>query len=174
MECKFRNELLEKNESFKKIFNELLEKGDIREYPKELWDIINTDRTAIKINGEPLAFKDLFKKELTEGRCMYCVFEFLLLLDKLGIYSEAIRCTNDYFVNTKGSSYGGHWFLEVHFKTGIEYVDTSLMVIGTFDAFKKIGHNVIKKYDIDTLFKEYPELIDIHEDMIINKHFKLD
>ena len=36
-------------------------------------------------------------------------------------------------------------------------------------GFKKLGHKVIKKYDIDTLFKEDSSLIDYYENMIINK-----
>lgn len=171
MTNKFRTELLESNKDFKNTFSELMDDGKIEEFSKELWDIILRDRTAIRINREPLAFKDLFHQDLTEGRCEYCVFELVLLLDKLGIYSEAVKCINPYFQGTKGSSYGGHWYVEAHFKNGIKCIDTSLVVTGSEESFKKLGHIVVRKYDIETLFKEFPMLIDYYDEMIINKNF---
>ena len=43
------------------------------------------------------------------------------------------------------------------------------MITGNADAFKKLGHKIIRKCDIDTLFKENSELIDYYENMIIHK-----
>lgn len=167
---KFRNELLESSEEFKNIFNELYKNNIIKEYDEFFIDIIRRDRTAIRINNEPLAFKDLFHQDLTEGRCKYCVFEFLLLLDKFGIYSEAVQCENNFFRGTIGSVFGGHWYLEVHIQNKKVCIDTSLVIMGSEEAFEKLGHKIIKKYDIDSLFKEYPDLIDYYDEMIINKN----
>lgn len=166
---KFRKELINRQNEFKKVFEDLLNSNEIQEFPDYLWDIIRRDRTSIRINKEPLAFKDLFNQDLTEGRCMSCVFEFLLLLDKFGIYSEAVKCENEYFKGTTGSTYGGHWYLQAIIENKIICIDTSLVVIGSEETFRKLGHKIIKKYDIDTLFKEHPELIDYYDEMIINK-----
>ena len=170
MSNKFRNELTENDKEFNCIFNELKNAGQIEEYSKEIWDIILRDRTAIRINNEPLAFKDLFHQDLTEGRCEICVFEFVLLLDKLGIYSEAVKCINEHFKGTAGSSYGGHWYVEAYMNKKVICIDTSLVVMGTPKSFESLGHKVIRKYDIDTLFKEYGVLIDYYDKMIINKN----
>lgn len=170
MSNKFRNELIYKDREFKSVFNELKNTGQIEEYSKEIKDIILRDRTTIRINKEPLAFKDLFHQDLTEGRCEICVFEFVLLLDKLGIYSEAVKCINEHFKGTAGSSYGGHWYVEAHMDNKVICIDTSLAITGTPEAFKSLGHKVIRKYDIDTLFKEYAVLIDYYDEMIINKN----
>lgn len=167
---KFRNELLESNNEFKKVFNELINKNEIYEFDDKIKDIILRDRTSIKINNEPYSLKDLFHLDLTEGRCEICARELVLLLDKLGIYSEAVKCTNEYFVGTSGSVYGGHWYVQAIFDNSIKCIDTSLEIMGDEEAFNKLGHKIVKKYDIDTLFKENPELIEYYDNMIINKN----
>ena len=166
---KFRNDMLENNDRFKEIFNNLLANKEISEFPEYLKSIILRDKTPIRINHEPLAFKDLFNQNLTEGRCKTCTIEMVLLLDKLGIYSEAVECINEHFKGTTGSSYGGHWYVEV--KSSMEHycIDTSLVIIGTEEAFQKLGSKPIKKYDLDTLFKQEPSLIEYYDNMIINK-----
>ena len=169
MRSEFREKLLNTNEEFKIIFEKLLNEKKINEFSDYLWDIIRRDRTAIRINREPLAFKDLFHQNLTEGRCRVCAYELVLLLDKFGIYSEAVRCINTHLKGTEGSSYGGHYYVEAHFEKGVTCIDTSLVVTGSEEAFKLLGHTIEKKYDIDTLFKENPELIDYYDEMIINK-----
>ena len=137
MTNRFRNELLDNNKEFSKIFNALLDSGEIEEYSEEIRKIILRDKTAIRINNEPLAFTDLFHQGLTEGRCMYCVFEFVLLLDKLGIYSEAVKCVNEAFVGTLGSTYGGHWYIEAKLNEQTVCIDTSLVVTGSREAFER-------------------------------------
>ena len=169
MSNKFRNQLLKESSLLKEKLNDLFNNKEIEEFDQKLWDIISRDKTSIRINGEPLAFKDLFHLDLNEGRCKSCVFEFLMLLDKLGIYSEAVKCVNENFIGSSGSIYGGHWYLEVHIDENIKCIDTSLVITGSEEAFEKLGHQVIRKYDIDTLFKENPELIDYYDNMIVNK-----
>lgn len=169
MNNKFRDELLENNKKFCELFNKLMEEDKIREYTDKLWDIILRDKTAIRINKEPLAFKDLFHQGLTEGRCKVCAFELLFLLDKFGIYSEAVYCENEFFKGTVGSYSGGHWYVEAIMDGEEVLIDTSLVITGTRESFLDLGHIPIKKYDIDSLFKENPSLIDYYEEMIINK-----
>ncbi len=165
MSYKFRNELISSNKEFKKIFNNLLENGEIREFPKELWEFINRDKSSIVINNEPFAFKDLFHLDLNEGRCKMCAFHLVMLLDKFGIYSEAVGCVNNFLKGTSGSTYGGHFYVEV----GDTLIDTSLVIIGSSKSFLKLGHIVVRKYDIDTIFKQNYELIDYYDNMIIRK-----
>ena len=167
MHNKFRNDLLNKNLNFKNVFYKLIDNGEIHEFPNKLWELIVRDKTSIKIDSEPYSLKDLFHLNLNEGRCMTCVFEMVLLFDKLGFYSEAVKCVNEALIGTAGSSYGGHWYVKVKFFDEFFCIDTSLVVIGSMDSFDKLGHIVIKSYDIDTLFKEYPRLIDYYEEMII-------
>lgn len=169
MTYKFRNELFIKEPEFKNIFITLFNEGKIKEFDERLLNIIRKDKTAIKINGEPLALKDLFHQEITEGKCKLCVFELVLLFDKLGIYSEAVYAENVYFKGTAGSYSGGHWYVEVYFEKEPILIDTSLVITGTEDAFTMLGHKIIKKYDIDSLFKENSELIDYYDQMIIHK-----
>lgn len=168
MGYRFRNELKRSEPEFRKIFTNLKNKKELKEFSKEIHNIILRDRTAIRINGEPLAFKDLFHQDLTGGRCEHCVFEFVLLLNKLGIYSEAVKCVNEFFIGTKGSSYGGHWYVEACLNNKVVCLDTSLVVMGSQRAFASLGHKVIRKYNIDTLFKEYPMLVGYYDKMIIN------
>lgn len=169
MSNKFRDELICSNSDFRRIFNNLLDSGEISEFPEYLCKIILSDKTPIRINSEPYAFKDLFHLDFNEGRCKMCAIELVLLLDKLGIYSEAVECVNDALKGTAGSSYGGHWYVEV--KSSMEHycIDTSLVIVGSSDAFDKLGHRVVKKIDLDTLFKEDSSLIDYYENMIIDK-----
>lgn len=167
---KFRNDLINSNKEFEVLFNSLMESEKISEYPNKLWEVINRDRTPIRINGEPFAFKDLFHLNYNEGRCKICTFEMVMLLDKLGIYSEAVECTNDFFVGTAGSIYGGHWYVEAKIFGNVVCIDTSLVIVGNSESFNRLGHKVLKKYDIDTLFKQNPNLVDYYEDMIINKN----
>ena len=134
-----------------------------------LFGLYQPDEGQIKINGEPLALKDLFHQEITEGKCKLCTFELVLLLDKLGIYSEAVYAENKYFKGTTGSYSGGHWYVEAYFEKKPKLIDTSLVITGTEDAFTMLGHKIIKKYDIDSLFKENSELIDYYDQMIIHK-----
>lgn len=169
MTNKFRNEMFKKSNEFESIFNTLLKEGKIKEFDDNLLNIILKDKTPIKVNNEPLAFKDLFHQEITDGKCKLCTFEFVLLLDKLGIYSEAVYVQNDYFKGTTGSYTGGHWYVEAYFEEEATLIDTSLVVTGTREAFKLLGHNIVKKYDIDSLFKENSELIDYYDQMIIHK-----
>lgn len=168
MEKRFRLELL-KNKEFNNIFNELLKNNLIMEFDDKLNNLILRDRSYIWINNEPYAFKDLFHLNLNEGRCKRCVFELLFLLDKFHIYSEAVECVNDYFKGTIGSSYGGHWYIELHYNNSTYLIDTSLMIIGKLSSFELLGHKVVRKLDIDTIFKENTELIDYYDNMIINK-----
>ncbi len=167
---KFREDLINSNKKFKETFDSLMKNGEIEEYPSELWNIILRDRTSIKINNEPYALKDLFHLNLNEGRCKTCVIEMVFLLDKLGIYSEAVECINEALIGTAGSSYGGHWYLEAELFGKLICIDTSLVVIGSPQSFSKLGHKVVKKYDIDTIFKQDSDLIDYYESMIINKN----
>ena len=170
MSYKFREELLEKNSDFKSLFDSLMCKGEITEFSDKTCDIISRDKTPIRINGEPFAFKDLFHLDLNEGRCTICVWELVLLFDKFGIYSEAVECINEAFKGTLGSSYGGHWYIEVKVFDYVLCIDTSLVVTGSEEAFKKLGHKVVKKYAIDDIFKLNPSLIDYYDEMIINKN----
>lgn len=169
MSKKFRDDLISSNDSFSMIFNGLLDSNDIKEFPDYLWNIIVSDKTPIRINHEPFAFKDLFHLDLNEGRCKVCAIEMVLLLDKLGFYSEAVECVNVFLKGTTGSVYGGHWYVEV--KSSMEHycVDTSLVIVGSVDSFEKLGHKVVRKLDIDTLFKEDPSLIDYYDSMIVDK-----
>ena len=147
----------------------MIENNEISEFPDELWNIIISDKTPIRVNQEPFAFKDLFHLDLNEGRCKVCAIEMVLLLDKLGFYSEAVECINEELKGTTGSVYGGHWYVEV--KSSMEHycIDTSLVIIGSIDAFDKLGHKVVRKVDIDTLFKEDSSLIDYYDKMIVSK-----
>ncbi len=167
---KFRYDLLSNNKEFGLLFNSLLDSKEINEFDDFLWNIIFSDKTPIRINNEPLAFKDLFHLNLNDGRCKTCSFELVFLLDKLGIYSEAVKCVNEAFAGTSGSVYGGHWYVETNVKGSILCIDTSLVVTGSQDGFKKLGHNVIKKYDIDSIFKEEPSLVDYYDNMIIKSY----
>lgn len=167
---KFRNDLINSNPNFRSLFNEMLSRGEIQEFSLDLWKIILRDKTSIRINGEPFAFKDLFHLNLNEGRCKECAFEMVLLLDKLGIYSEAVECVNEALAGTVGSTYGGHWYVEAKFNEEVLCIDTSLVVTGSRESFNKLGHKVVKKYDIDTIFKQDPHYIDYYDDMIINKN----
>lgn len=169
MENKFRSELLTNNIEFNKKFKDLFEKGEIREFDESLNKFILRDRSSIWINNEPFAFKDLFHLNLNEGRCKRCVVEFVLLLDKFGIYSEAVECINEYFKGTSGSSYGGHWYLDVYYNNEVYSIDTSLVIVGKKDSFQGLGHKVVRKLDIDTIFKEDNDLIDYYENMNLNK-----
>ena len=171
MNKEFRNKLLKGNMELEKDFSKLMNKKELYEIPLYLQDIINKDKTPIRINGEPLALKDLFHQGLTEGRCEICAFELVLLLDKFHIYSEAVRCINDHFIGTNGSTYGGHWYVEIHFPKNILCVDTSLVIAGSEMAFKRLGHKIERKCDIDTLFKEHPNLIDYYDNMVVNKTY---
>ncbi len=169
MSKKFREDLLSSNKEFSEVFSSLLKDGYINEFSDYLWDIINRDRTPIKIDNEPFAFKDLFHLNLNDGRCKMCSFLLVLLLDKFGIYSEAVECVNDSFKGTNGSSYGGHWYVEANINDNILCIDTSLVVTGSEETFKKLGHKVVRKYDIDSIFKSDPSLIDYYDNMIIKK-----
>lgn len=169
MENKFRVDLLNSNKEFKNKFEALLNNKEIFEFDDKIKKFISRDKSYIWINNEPYAFKDLFHLNLNEGRCKRCVFELLFLLDKFGIYSEAVECINEYFKGTAGSSYGGHWYLEIPYDNKVYLIDTSLVIIGKENSFKAIGHKVIRKLDIDTIFKENNDLIDYYDDMIINK-----
>ncbi len=167
---KFRNDLINSNEDFKNLFVSMKNNGEIEEFSDDLWKIIFKDKTPIRINSEPFAFKDLFHLNLNEGRCRECAFEMVFLLDKLGIYSEAIQCVNDFLVGTSGSIYGGHWYVEANIENKIVCIDTSLIIMGSLNSFSKLGYKVIKKYDIDTIFKQDPHYIDYYDEMIINKN----
>jgi len=171
MSYKFREELLEKNSDFKSLFDSLMCKGEITEFSDKTCDIISRDKTPIRINGEPFAFKDLFHLDLNEGRCTICVWEFVLLFDKFGIYSEAVECINEAFKGTLGSSYGGHWYVEANINGKIVCFDTSLVIEGSPSSFEDLGYKVVDKKDIDSLFKNNPSLVDYYDNMIINKNF---
>ena len=170
MSYKFRNELLKTRPKFNSLLNEMLLNKEVNEFDDELWSIINRDKPSIRINGEPLAFKDFFHLDLNEGRCKSLVIELLFLLDKMGLYSEAVECTNEEFIGTRGSVYGGHWYLEIKKEDTVTCIDTSLVITGSPSSFEKLGHKVIRKLDLDTLFKEDNGLIDYYDNMIINKH----
>jgi hypothetical protein len=170
MISKFRNDLINSNKEFGFLFKRLLDSKEIEEYPDKLWEFISRDKSTFKVNNEPLAFKDLFKQDLNEGRCKDCVFHLVMLFDKFGVYSEAVECVNESFAGTSGSSYGGHWYIEVKVFDYVLCIDTSLVVTGSEEAFKKLGHKVVKKYAIDDIFKLNPSLIDYYDEMIINKN----
>ena len=170
---KFRNDLLNSDSEFKNIFNELYNRGSIKEFSTDLINIIRKDKTPIRIEGYgPLAFSDLFRLDLTGGKCRTCTYEMVLFLDKLGIYSEAVYAVNKHFIGTIGSSFGGHWFVEIHTSNGIVCVDTSLQVMGSKSAFTSLGHDVRERKDIDSLFKMYPDLVDYQENMVIDSLIK--
>lgn len=166
---KFRNDLINTNEKFKNLFTEMQNNGEIEEFSDELWKIILKDKTPIRINGEPFAYKDLFHLNLNEGRCKTCAFEMVFLLDKLGIYSEAVECINEFLIGTTGSTYGGHWYIEANINNKTICIDTSLIITGSSLSFTKLGHKIVKKYDIDTIFKENPHYIDYYDNMLIKK-----
>ncbi len=168
MHSLFREDILSNNIEFKSIFDSLMKEEKIRDFSDSFWDFIRRDKTPIKVNNEPLAFIDLFHQNVTDGKCELCSMELVMLLDKFGVYSEAVKCINTNFAGTKGSSYGGHWYVFIPSKALA--IDTSLFILGSEEAFKELGHIVVRKYDIDTIFKEKPELFDRYESMIINKN----
>ena len=169
MNYEFRNNLLQTNEEFKTIFNKLKSENKITDYTREIWSIIEKDKTPIKMQNNIFTFKDLFEKNLTSGRCRTCAYELVMLLNKLGYFANAVYCMNKYIKGTIGSKDGGHWYVEAYFEKKPKLIDTSLVIIGTEDAFTMLGHKIIKKYDIDSLFKENSELIDYYDQMIIHK-----
>lgn len=165
----FREELLKNNKEFNKIFNELYSKNKLTEFDELLWDIISKDKTPIRITGYgPLAFIDLFRLGLTGGRCKTCSYELVLLLDKLGIYSEAVYVVNPHFKGTEGSSFGGHWVVETVLNNKKVVIDTSLAVMGNPTHFNTLGHRVVEKKDLDTLFKIYPDLVEYQDNMVVH------
>ena len=169
MNYEFRNNLLQTNEEFKTIFNKLKNENKITDYTREIWSIIEKDKTTIKMQNNIFTFKDLFEKNLTSGRCRTCAYELVMLLNKLGCFANAVYCMNKYIKGTIGSRDGGHWYVEAYFEKKPKLIDTSLVITGTEDAFTMLGHKIIKKYDIDSLFKENSELIDYYDQMIIHK-----
>ena len=165
----FREELLRNNKEFKKVFNELYSKNKLTEFDELLWDIISKDKTPIRITGYgPLAFIDLFRLGLTGGRCKTCSYELVLLLDKLGIYSEAVYVVNTHFKGTEGSIFGGHWVVETVLNNKKVVIDTSLAVMGNPTYFNTLGHRVVEKKDLDTLFKIYPDLVEYQDNMVVH------
>lgn len=62
MNYEFRNNLLQTNEEFKTIFNKLKNENKITDYTREIWSIIEKDKTPIKIQNNIFTFKDLFEK----------------------------------------------------------------------------------------------------------------
>ncbi len=95
MSYKFRNELLNSKKEFNNLLSQMLSNKEITEFDDELWNVISRDKTSIRINKEPLAFKDFFHLDLNEGRCKSLVIELLLLLDKIVKDSEAVECINE-------------------------------------------------------------------------------
>lgn len=169
MKNNFRENLINKDSEFKRVFNDLMNRGKIEEFNSVLWDIISKDKTPIRISGYgPLAFIDLFRLGLTGGRCKTCSYELVLLLDKLGIYSEAVYVINEHFRGTEGSSFGGHWVVEAFIDGKKQVIDTSLVVMGSMTNFISLGHNEVERKDIDSLFKMYPDLIEYQDNMVVN------
>ncbi len=51
MNYEFRNNLLQTNEEFKTIFNKLKSENKITDYTREIWSIIEKDKTPIKMQN---------------------------------------------------------------------------------------------------------------------------
>ena len=166
MNYEFRNNLLQTNEEFKTIFNKLKSENKITDYTREIWSIIEKDKTPIKMQNNILTFKDLFEKNLTSGRCRTCAYELVMLLNKLGYFANAVYCMNKYIKGTIGSRDGGHWYVEAYINGKTTQIDTSLMIISNGN-FNLLGYEIIEKETLNDILRKNIDLHTYYDNMVI-------
>lgn len=166
MNYEFRNNLLQTNEEFKTIFNKLKSENKITDYTREIWSIIEKDKTPIKMQNNILTFKDLFEKNLTSGRCRTCAYELVMLLNKLGYFANAVYCMNKYIKGTIGSRGGGHWYVEAYINGKTTQIDTSLMIISNGN-FNLLGYEIIEKETLNDILRKNIDLHTYYDNMVI-------
>ena len=166
MNYEFRNNLLQTNEEFKTIFNKLKSENKITDYTREIWSIIEKDKTPIKMQNNILTFKDLFEKNLTSGRCRTCAYELVMLLNKLGYFANAVYCMNKYIKGTIGSRDGGHWYVEAYINGKVTQIDTSLMIISNGN-FNLLGYEIIEKETLNDILRKNIDLHTYYDNMLI-------
>lgn len=166
MNYEFRNNLLQTNEEFKTIFNKLKSENKITDYTREIWSIIEKDKTPIKMQNNILTFKDLFEKNLTSGRCRTCAYELVMLLNKLGYFANAVYCMNKYIKGTIGSRDGGHWYVEAYINGKVTQIDTSLMIISNGN-FNLLGYEIIEKETLNDILRKNIDLHTYYDNMVI-------
>ncbi len=166
MNYEFRNNLLQTNEEFKTIFNKLKSENKITDYTREIWSIIEKDKTPIKMQNNILTFKDLFEKNLTSGRCRTCAYELVMLLNKLGYFANAVYCMNKYIKGTIGSKGGGHWYVEAYINGKVTQIDTSLMIISNGN-FNLLGYEIIEKETLNDILRKNIDLHTYYDNMVI-------
>lgn len=166
MNYEFRNNLLQTNEEFKTIFNKLKSENKITDYTREIWSIIEKDKTPIKMQNNILTFKDLFEKNLTSGRCRTCAYELVMLLNKLGYFANAVYCMNKYIKGTIGSRGGGHWYVEAYINGKVTQIDTSLMIISNGN-FNLLGYEIIEKETLNDILRKNIDLHTYYDNMVI-------
>lgn len=168
---KFRNDLLS-NKEFNLLFNNLMNEGKISDFDNVVWNIIEKDKTPIRMGSDVLSFKDLFLKDLTSGRCKTCSYELVMILKYLGYTAKAVYCNNKYFKGTIGSRDGGHWFVEAFIDGKLYQIDTSLMIISN-GYFKYLRYNVVEEKSLEELFNMNNDLISYYNNMSIEKDLSL-
>lgn len=166
MNYEFRNNLLQTNEEFKTIFNKLKSENKITDYTREIWSIIEKDKTPIKMQNNILTFKDLFEKNLTSGRCRTCAYELVMLLNKLGYFANAVYCMNKYIKGTIGSRDGGHWYVEAYINGKTTQIDTSLMIISNGN-FNLLGYEIIEKETLNDILRKNIDLRTYYDNLVI-------
>lgn len=166
MNYEFRNNLLQTNEEFKTIFNKLKSENKITDYTREIWSIIEKDKTPIKMQNNILTFKDLFEKNLTSGRYRTCAYELVMLLNKLGYFANAVYCMNKYIKGTIGSRGGGHWYVEAYINGKTTQIDTSLMIISNGN-FNLLGYEIIEKETLNDILRKNIDLHTYYDNMVI-------
>lgn len=166
MNYEFRNNLLQTNEEFKTIFNKLKSENKITDYTREIWSIIEKDKTPIKMQNNILTFKDLFEKNQTSGRCRTCAYELVMLLNKLGYFANAVYCMNKYIKGTIGSRGGGHWYVEAYINGKVTQIDTSLMIISNGN-FNLLGYEIIEKETLNDILRKNIDLHTYYDNMVI-------
>lgn len=172
MNYKFRNDLLESNKEFNLLFNKLMNEGKISNFDDVIWNIIEKDKTPIRMGKDVFVFKDLFLKDLTSGRCKTCTYELVMLLDHLGYDVKAVYCYNKYFKGTIGSKNGGHWYVEASIDDKLYEIDTSLMIISN-GYFKKFGYKFAEKFSIRDLFIRNEDLMKYYDLMEVEWGYEL-
>lgn len=166
MNYEFRNNLLQTNEEFKTIFNKLKSENKITDYTREIWSIIEKDKTPIKMQNNIFTLKDLFEKNLTSGRCRTCAYELVMLLNKLGYFANAVYCMNKYIKGTIGSKGGGHWYVEAYINGKVTQIDTSLMIISNGN-FNLLGYEIIEKETLNDILRKNIDLRTYYDNMVI-------
>ncbi len=168
---KFRNDLLS-NKEFNLLFNNLMNEGKISDFDSVVWNIIEKDKTPIRMGSEVLSFKDLFLRDLTSGRCKTCTYEFVMLLHQLGYDVKAVYCHNKYLKGTIGSRDGGHWYVEVIIDGKLYQIDTSLMIISN-GYFKYLGHKSLERFSMRDLFIRNEDLMKYYDLMEVERNYEL-